>query len=164
MTHPLRTSPERRLDDRQLASVRSEMHRLVDQVLDALPVIQRQESEWGRGYPSSTTGGGGGGSDSSSTERAALDPHDPAAACAEWRLLFDESLGSLRNTAHRATRLLPLTDAQISHAQIRQNTVDICAECGERAPDRVKRLDGVAYHAERCFWQAYNRIRGRRGA
>lgn len=166
---PLRTSPERRLDDDQQAAIRKEMHRLVDQVADALPVIQRQEREWGRGYPASTAGGGGrGGSDSSSTERAALNPHDPAAACAEWRVIFDEALGHLRNVAYRATRLLPLTDGEMKQAQTRQNSVEVCNEC-ERPVLKGKRLDGALLHNESpgtdehgeplpvCFWQAYRR-------
>ena len=172
----LRTSPERRLDDDQQAALRKEMHRLVDQITDALPVIQRQEREWGRGFPSSTTGGGGGGGgDSSSTERAALNPHDPAAACAEWRILFDEALGHLRNAAYRATRLLPLTEAEIKQAQTRQNSVELCAEC-ERPVVKGKRLDGALLHTDSpgtdehgeplavCWWSAYNRTRGRRGS
>ena len=163
MNRPLRTSPERRLDDRQQQVVREELHDLVDRVIDALPIIQRQEREWGRGYPSSTTGGGGGG-DSSSTERAALAEHDPATACAEWIVAFSETRGHLVTLADRARRLMPLPESERRPKLERHNVVEVCAECGEPAPDRVKRLDGTAYHAERCFWQAYNRLRGRRGA
>ena len=167
----MRTPAERRLDDRQLTEVRAELHDLVDRVLDALPVIQRQEREWGRGYPASTTGGGGGGSPSSITERAALDSsHDPAGACAEWRVAFDETVGHLRGLAGRARKLLPLTEADIRQATARQNTVEVCPECSlPVGGGKRKRLDGALFHDESpgtdehgeplpvCFWQAYRR-------
>ena len=165
-----RLSPERRLDAGQQRDERQWWHDLVDVIFDAMPLIQTQEREWGRGYPSTTLGGGGGGGDAtSSTERAALtQTQDPGSACTEWLLARFEARGHLITLADRARRLLPLTEADVKRATTRQNTVELCAEC-ERPVTKGKRLDGSLLHNESpgtdehgeplpvCFWQAYRR-------
>jgi hypothetical protein len=57
----------------------------------------------------------------------------------EWRAECDEALSHLCGTAARAIRL-----ASTKAPRGRENTVEVCAECGLPAPE-VKRIDGEPY-------------------
>jgi hypothetical protein len=70
----------------------------------------------------------------------------------------------------RTARILAVADLDDELKGRRGNKVEKCRECNEPILGRTKRLDGLPYHAfaesdrSACFWQVYNRTRGRRGA
>lgn len=175
--------PEQRASENQRDSVRAEGHAQWDRIMDAWSEIDRQSREMGRGYPS---GGEGGGADGGSlTERVAVGvcrceagridpskcacpsstPFDPATAASDWLTHLQETRGHLKNLDGSLKRILPVDATTVERGRV--NQVDLCTECDLPAP-KVKRLDGKPYHhpdsGESCWWTAYNRSRGRRGA
>lgn len=156
--------PEQRATETQRESVRRELHDQVNAVCDAWAEVERQSKEMGRGFPSG--GEGSTGDEGSLTERVALSTaFDPALAASEWLSHLAETRGHLKQLSGDLKRILPVDPSKVERGRV--NSVDLCSECNEPAP-KVKRLDGKPYHhpdsGESCWWTAYNRTRGRRGA
>lgn len=177
------TRPERTLHDHQRQSLSTELKDRVRWLLDrprdakgveygqaTYEVIRHQAKEMGRGFPASSLGGDGGSGhgDRVSTlagnavdrERAGLPAADPGAAAGDWLTEFDEWVAAGKRLERRARGLLPKSEAEVTRG--RENTVEVCVECGEPAP-KVKRLDGQPYHHPEsglsCWRTAYDRQR-----
>lgn len=155
---------ELRANETQRETVRKELHDHVDALINAWGQLEQQAREMGRGYPSG--GEGGGENQGTLVERVALsDAFDPATAASEWLAEFSEFRALGKNLYGKLKRVLPVDPSSVERGRV--NTVDLCTECNLPAP-KVKRLDGKPYHhpesGESCWWTAYNRTRGRRGA
>lgn len=176
MTRRLRHDEKANQD--QLESVRQEMLEYVDYVCKCWPTIQKQAREMGRGFGSSSLGAIGSGGASRvelEAERTIDDGRvDPAQRALDWLSLRAEAFGHLKSLAASARRLMPTSPEELKKqeeeaAKLRGN--EICVECGLPAVEGdIKRWNNEVYHrtASRgrpsCYWQAYNRVQGRRGA
>lgn len=145
-----RRRPEHRANERQLDDVRAELHRAVDFAVDAYPTLNKQAREMGRGFPSGSMSYGGAGG---SPVEAAAFADDPAGRANDWLAEFDETRGHLLRLAGTARGLLPADPAELEKARGRQNSVEVCAECGDPIPDKVRRIDGLPFHATSCYYR-----------
>jgi hypothetical protein len=113
------------------------------------PYLIEQARRYRRGFRAATLGDGGGSGGTSITENLALGGRDIAAEIEEWMTLMDEAIGALVNADSRRGKLMP-ADGPTE----RENTVEICADCGEPAP-KVKRVNGLPYHATSCYYRVW---------
>lgn len=157
---PIARGRSRKVAGHHTKERRRVMHVLVDRAMDAWPMMDRWAADMARGFPSSTLGDGGsrstGGEDGKSTlvEAQALGDSDPAKQAILWLEQLDKVQAQLVELDRRRMAFLRATDAEVASMQERQNSVEICADCGGPAPD-VHRIDGQPYCATSC----YHRVR-----
>lgn len=161
--------PDQRADQRQRDSVRSELHAIVDRLIDAWPALERHARTMTRGYPSTGLAAHGGTAELTTVERLA-DAHlfnheaDPAA---DAHLALD-ALDQLRHDARhldgRVQQLLPRPTTHrmrpTDDADSESEPVDDCADCGDPIPrGQLRRIDGQPYHATSCFFRVWRSLR-----
>lgn len=100
-----RLRPDRKADSRQMQARRDECIDLVERIIAAWPLVQKQATEMVRGFPSSSLAGGGSGGSSESVVERALEQYDPAQDAQDALTEFDSLLYQLRFVAKRFTRL-----------------------------------------------------------
>ena len=148
------TRPEQRADDRQRGEVRAELHAIVDGLVDALPVLERQARDMGRGFPSQAGGPSGGGGVSRPVERIALDGgSDPGALAGDALVEWARVLGGLRALDRRVRGLLPVQPA--ASVEPAAGRVPRCESCG---------ASGDAFKMGRWCEGCYRRLLRRRAS
>lgn len=163
--------PDQRPNDNQLASVETELIDIIRRLVAAYPILERQAREWSPGFSSSSISGSRG-SDIADPVAQAVEAreagrYDPSEEAQAWVDRFNPLVKTLQAYDRTARNLLPLTEAEVEKARERKNTVAVCPSCESPIVppvDTPKRLDDDVYHAGACWWQGYNKTRGRRPA
>jgi hypothetical protein len=141
----------------QRRKLRDDLHRYINTCLDHWDTILRQADDMAAGYPPTTTGGGGNG-ENTLVEAQALATIGPGEQANDWLAHWSETVAHLTNTYSDLMRLLPMTDDEKAKAQQRENTVEVCTDCGDPAP-KVRRINGKPYHADSCYYRRWRAMR-----
>lgn len=112
--------------------LRADLHRWVDEVVDARPVVERMASEMGAGYRGSELGTRGGSVEGGWTATLAVAnidaPHfDPALGARDWLAEWTEAVAHLRVLATKAAQLTPMSDWLAQHRT--NDDAGLCTGC-----------------------------------
>lgn len=153
------TIPIATKDNDQPGKLKAELTDAIRFMIDQLPTIGRIARDMGAGFKSSTIGDGIHGGDTNTiVENLALNPkHDPAVKARDLILEFTEMTKQIQRVLRGFHHVLPVTPDEAAELENWHKAAEIpmCALCDTPIPDKVRRIDGLTYHTNPCYYRVY---------